>query len=167
MEKEITCCFTGHRDMDARTGKAVQKELEKNLCRLIGDGFTCFESGGARGFDLLAANTVIRLKKKHPQIRLSMILPCRDQDRFWNKKQRDEYRAVLAAADEVIYTADAYYKGCMMKRNRYLVDSATCVLAYLERDAGGTKYTVDYANKTGVEVLFVQPPQKHHFSLLS
>ncbi|MBE7047908.1 MAG: DUF1273 domain-containing protein [Ruminococcaceae bacterium] len=158
MLKKITCCFTGHRIMPADL-KTIQSELRNYLCSLINDGFIYFGSGGALGFDMLAAETVLQLKKSYPHIKLSMILPCPNQDRFWTQEQKNKYKIILTAADEIIYTSDTYYKGCMQKRNRCLVDSASCVLAYLERNTGGTKYTVDYANKTGVNVQFLLSSQ--------
>ncbi len=160
MERNVTCCFTGHRVIESKAEKPLQKELEKKLSQLIKQGFINFGSGGALGFDLMAAATVIRLKKKHPQIKLFMMLPCHEQDKFWNEKQKTKYQNVLSAADQIIYVSDNYYKGCMQKRNRFLVDAAACLLAYQEHDFGGTKYTVDYANKNGVEVTFLKPQPK-------
>ncbi len=151
MQKQTTCCFTGHRAMPTCL-HTIKKNLEKSICRLIDEGFVSFCSGGALGFDMLAAEAVLRLRKKHPQIKLIMMLPCNGQDRFWTKKQKAAYASVLAAADKVIYTGEFYQKGCMQKRNRCLVDASSYVLAYLEKDSGGTKYTVDYAEKLGIQV---------------
>ncbi|MBR5236824.1 MAG: DUF1273 family protein [Clostridia bacterium] len=166
MQKETTCCFTGHRTMPTCL-HAIKKNLEKSLCRLIDEGFISFCSGGALGFDMLAAETVLHLRKKHPQIKLIMILPCTGQDRFWTKKQKAAYAAVLAAADKVIYTGELYHRGCMQKRNRCLVDASSRVLAYLEKDSGGTKYTVDYAENLGVEVENLFRPRKCQLSFFS
>ena len=154
MQRKTTCCFTGHREL-LQDEKALQKELEKSICSLIEAGFITFQSGGALGFDTLAAQTVLNLKKLFPHIRLSLVLPCRDQDRFWSKPQQETLRDLIENADETVYTSNRYHKGCMYRRNRFLVDSASCVLAYLEKAQGGTKYTVDYAKKSGVDILFL------------
>ncbi len=154
MQRETTCCFTGHRTI-LQSEKNLQKELENSICSLIDAGFVTFQSGGALGFDTLAAQTVLKLKNFFPHIRLSLVLPCKDQDRFWNESQQKTLRHLIENADETVYTADRYHKGCMYRRNRFLVDSASCVLAYLEKAQGGTKYTVDYAKKTGVDVRFL------------
>lgn len=154
MKRETTCCFTGHRKL-FQSEENLQKELENSIISLINAGFVTFESGGALGFDTLAAQTVLKLKKLFPHIRLSLVLPCRDQARFWSKSQQETLQDLIENADETVYTADYYHKGCMYRRNRFLVDSASCVLAYLETEKGGTKYTVDYAKKSGVDVLFL------------
>ncbi|MBQ4517231.1 MAG: DUF1273 family protein [Clostridia bacterium] len=155
MEKKHTCCFTGHREIDSSVIKPLKKSLKRVLQQLIKEGYLQFISGGALGFDLLAAETVLNLKQKHPHIHLTMALPCRNQDAFWNLEQKAKYNAILSLADDIIYTAEGYYNGCMFKRNRYMVDNASCVIAYLTHGSGGTKYTVDYAEKMSRNIIFV------------
>ena len=43
----------------------------------------------------------------------------------------------------------------MFARNRYMVDRADRVLAYLTAPQGGTYYTVRYAEKKGVPVQYL------------
>lgn len=155
MNKEYTCSFTGHRKIGCAAYSSLGRQLFTKITQLIQKGYTFFCSGGALGFDLLAAQTVIRLKEDFPSIRLCMILPCRNQDKFWTEAQKAEYQAVLRNADEVIYTSEAYYRGCMLKRNRIMVDASSYVLAFLENETGGTKYTVDYAVKHGITLEFL------------
>ena len=40
-----------------------------------------YGAGGALGFDTLAAQTVLDMKKEYPQLRLILVLPCEDQTR--------------------------------------------------------------------------------------
>lgn len=39
------------------------------------------------------------------------------------------YFSILEQADKVVYVSREYREGCMLKRNRYLVDHAACLLA--------------------------------------
>ena len=73
-----TCCFTGHRDLydDAIE---IKQNLKKAIITLIKNDVSNFITGGARGFDTLAAETVIELKKSYPEIQLILALPCRTQ----------------------------------------------------------------------------------------
>ncbi len=155
MKKETTCCFTGHRAIPQDQIHFLQKELLLTLENLVKNGYQNFCSGGALGFDLLAARTVLKLKERYTNISLSMILPCRNQDRFWNTAQKENYAEVLSEADIIIYTSEKYFKGCMYQRNRFLVDVSSCIVAFLEKNTGGTKYTVSYAEKKGIPVLFL------------
>lgn len=155
MQRETTCSFTGHRVIAGARVELLKEQLHTVVSALIKEGFTDFCSGGALGFDLLCAQEIIRQKFTYPHIRLRMILPCKNQDERWTTAQKEHYRQTLSLADEIIYLSENYYDGCMQKRNRYLVDSSTRILAYLERNRGGTKYTVNYAEKMGIPVLFL------------
>ena len=55
--------------------------------------------------------------------------------------------------DEIIYVGETYTRGCMHRRNRYLVDHSTICVAYCIRDTGGSAYTVDYARRSGVQII--------------
>jgi len=76
----------------------------------------------------------------------------------WPASARELYFSILARADEVVYVARKYSSGCMLKRNRYLVDHAHCLLAvYNGEYRGGTAMTVRYAQKTGKRVIVLDP----------
>ena len=51
---------------------------------------------------------------------------------------------------------EKYEAGCLLARNRYMADRADVLLAYCERESGGTAYTVRYAQKHGVPVEFLE-----------
>lgn len=151
--KERTCCFTGHRQIDPRKYGLVMSALETKLKELIQNGYSTFATGGALGFDTLAAQTVLKLKKEYPNIRLHLILPCLSQTRGWPASGVLEYERIKAAADEVTYTSQAYFNGCMQKRNRALVDISSICIAFMQKQTGGTAYTVRYAYNIGVPVI--------------
>lgn len=150
-----TCCFTGHRDISTEVKPYIAKQLERILRNLIGEGIRYFGSGGARGFDLMAADIVLHLKKEFPHIRLIMVLPCRDQTRGWRGEDLRHYERVLSQADKVVYVQEKYTPGCMQKRNRHLVDNSSVCVAYCTRRYGGTAYTVEYADRKNVKVIGV------------
>lgn len=145
VENYQRCCFTGHRKIPPEIRSEISRRLETIIVQLIESGCTCFYSGGALGFDTLAAQTVLKLKKKYPEIRLVLVLPCKNQAERWSAENKEVYEKVLSVADEVIYTSQAYFKGCMQKRNRYLVVHSNICVCYLTKNTGGTAYTVNYA----------------------
>ncbi|MEG2378376.1 MAG: SLOG family protein [Clostridia bacterium] len=138
--------------MPSRKVKKIERELEIHIAALANQGITCFGSGGALGFDLMAADAVIAMRNKRPELKLIVFVPCRDQDKTWRESDRQHYRDVLAKADEVIYVGESYTDGCMHARNRRMVESASVCIAYLEKRTGGTAYTVNYAFGNGLKV---------------
>lgn len=153
--KSNTCCFTGHRKLPQGKIEMMILNLNREVDNLIAQGVTDFISGGALGFDQIAASLIIAKKEMGCKIRLIFALPYKNQDEFWTDEQKRLYHNILAEADEVIYVSEEYANGCMKKRNRYMVDcSAYCVCALLY-PFSGTDQTVKYARKQGLKTINV------------
>ena len=157
-----SCAFTGHRpekmpwgtDENSASGTLFKFRLRESLEYLIGKGYIDFLSGGALGFDLIAAEIVLSLRETYPWIRLIMVCPWNGQADRWDPSQRERWLHILEASDQVIYTASAYDKSVFFQRNRYLVEKADLVLAAFNGDYhSGTGMTINYAKKKGVRVL--------------
>ena len=157
--KSITCCFSGHRKIPKDNYAFIQSNLRTAVVNNIEKGYRFFETGGALGFDTLAAQTILELKENYSQIKLILILPCITQTKSWLKDDIYEYERIKELADEVIYTSKEYTKGCMHIRNRYLVDHSSLCICYLTESKGGTAYTVKYAESKGVRVINIAKSQ--------
>ena len=151
--KSITCCFSGHRKIPKDNYPFIQSNLRTAVVNNIEKGYRFFETGGALGFDTMAAQTILELKEFYSQIKLILVLPCITQTKSWLKDDIDEYNRIKELADEVVYTAKEYSKCFMHKRNRYLVNHSTLCICYLIENKGGTAYTVKYAESKGVSVI--------------
>ena len=156
--KNRTACFTGHRELPTENLPEISKRLEDTLLTLIEQGYCYFGAGGALGFDTLAAQTVLRLRERYPQIRPILVLPCLNQTRGWQQADVDIYEELKRRADKVTYTSESYFRGCMQKRNRHLVDNSSGCICYLTKPTGGTAYTVDYARRRGLRIINIAGP---------
>lgn len=153
MDKALTCCFTGRRKLPKEKIEQIIIRLDQEVEHLINLGVIDFISGGALGFDQIAASLIIAKKEMGRKIRLTFALPCKNQDEFWTDEQKQLYHNILAEADEIIYVSEEYTNGCMKKRNRYMVDhSAYCICACLH-SFSGTDQTIKYARRQGLKVL--------------
>ena len=148
-----TCCFTGHRIIKI-TPKLVQR-LRDTIVDMIGRGVTNFYNGGAIGFDMLCAETVIALKAEHSDIKLHMLLPCPPEEhaKRWNKAQVVKYKEILQAADCVTVLSERYTDDCMKQRNERLVEHADYCICYCTNPRSGTGQTVRMAERKGVEII--------------
>lgn len=151
--REKACCFTGHRSIPPEERRELARRLEETILRLYRRGVRYFGAGGALGFDTLAAQAVLRLREKCPDVKLMLVLPCLSQTKGWKPEDVAEYEQIKSQADEVVYTSQEYTRGCMHKRNRYLVDHSGICVCYLTKDSGGTAYTVRYARTHGLEII--------------
>jgi len=153
--KENVCCFAGHRYLPQAKLPDIARQLESVIEELIAKGVVYYGCGGAIGFDQLAGETVLRLKERFPHIKLIMVLPCVNQEKKWLQADKDRYKALLAACDKTVYVQREYDNGCMLKRNRHLVDSSGVCVAYLTQPRGGTFYTIGYACRQKVPIINV------------
>ena len=146
-----TVAVTGHRDMSA--GIDAEK-LENILVSLIKKGYRTFYLGLALGFDTYCFRILFLLKNKY-KIKLVGCEPFEDQCAKWSEEDKKIYRLMCSFCDERVVISKEYTAGCMMKRNRYMVDNADVVLAYLKKSSGGTYNTVKYAVSEGKEVIYI------------
>lgn len=152
------CCFTGYRpakfpfslNREDAEYKKFENALVEEILSLVGSGCRIFYSGMAMGFDIIAAELVLMLKRAYgySDIKLICVLPFLDQcesfTSFWKKR----FYSVLDLCDEKIVLADEYFSGCYQNRNVYMVNNSDAVLTWYDGKAGGTRNTLEYAAKT-------------------
>ena len=148
-----SCCFTGHRNIPAEDIVPVKFDLDITLRSLIAKGVSAFYCGAARGFDTIAAETVIHLKKTYPFLKLYLILPCKAQDMYWNERDKEKFAFLLAHADDTECLYETYNNRCMYERNKALVDSADICICYLREKHSGSAFTAALAAKRGLHII--------------
>ena len=149
-----SCAFTGHRTLYKGFSP---RRLKREIKKLILSGVDTFYNGMAMGFDLIAAEKTLELKKRYPHIRLILCIPCYEQERHFSEKDKARYATIYKKADEKVYVSEDYYRGCMQKRNRFMVDNADVLIAYCIKEEGGAAYTVKIFKKfkPDREIIFV------------
>jgi len=165
------CCFTGHRPekcgfrYESGCGEFVLlcDELEERLREALDSGIDTFYCGGAKGFDLLAAEKLLTFRADK-KFRLIVVIPFEGQADSFSPEWRARYDYVLAAADERICLSDEYFRGCYNRRNRYMVDHSELVIAHYDGSPGGTRDTVKYAEGKGIRVINVGERLKNLFN---
>ena len=159
------CAFTGYRPQkmpwgfneEASACRAFKARLKEQIEQLIGEGYAHFISGGAMGMDTWAAEAVLELKERYPWILLEMVSPFDGQASRWDAGYQQRHDRLYELADITTATGHAYTKGCMFRRNRYLVDNSDVLLAAYDGQAGGTAMTCEYARQNGVQVMELPP----------
>ena len=153
-EREKTCCFTGHRpEKLTQTEAEIKAWLAERIRETVEDGYTAFISGMARGVDLWAAECVLSLRESDSGVRLICACPYDGFESRWSQRWQNLYRDILVRADETVFVCPKYTPSCFQKRNEWMVDRSSRVIAVFNGTAGGTKNTIDYARKQGCEVI--------------
>ena len=159
-DPRAACCFSGYRPEKFHNSGISPEEgydrmytlLERAIHDAADAGCTCFLTGMSRGFDLWAAEAVLRARQKRP-LKLFCCLPYERQSADWEPVWRALHTRVLLAADHTYCLSPSYYPGCYHERNRFMVDAASRLICWYDGAPGGTAYTLDYARKKGLTIV--------------
>ena len=162
-QPSITCCFSGHRPSKLPWGYReedlrcldLKMDIVQKLVELYDRGYRCFLCGMAEGCDLYFAESVLMLRRVHPDVRLEAAVPFRGQSERWLDAQKRRYRELLEGCDDVFLQQESYSPGCMMARNRYMVNRSSLLLACYNGEPGGTRNTILYAKEQGLEIVTI------------
>ncbi|MFG6373396.1 MAG: DUF1273 domain-containing protein [Oscillospiraceae bacterium] len=165
-ERATTCAFTGHRPRALPWGDdegdprclAAKKRLDEALERAYGQGYRHFICGMAQGGDLYFGEAVVRLRLVHPELTLEGAVPFPDQCRRWPLADQQRYYDLLDKCDMETLIQQSYTPHCMHRRNRYMVDHASRLIALYNGlgKRGGTLSTLQYAMGQNVEVEMIE-----------
>jgi len=115
-------------------------------------------SGMALGIDTLFAIAVLQLQNEGYNIQLICAIPCNNHDCKWQAFSKTIYKEILLRANKIVNVTNKNYTNtCMQKRNEYMVDNASQLLAIWDGSHSGTGNCVQYANKIGIDVDIVNP----------
>lgn len=159
--KQETCCFTGHRprklpwkyNEDDPRCQSLKARIAEAVEAAYYQGYRRFLCGMAMGCDFYFCECVQQLRARYPDVVLEAAIPCPTQADAWPARQRERYQALLAQCDLQTMVSHAYTSGCMKRRDRYMVDHASLLIAVFDGAPGGTRYTVEYAMRRGVPVV--------------
>jgi uncharacterized phage-like protein YoqJ len=166
MKQNGTCCFTGSRPQNLSYGFNEQHPACVQLKALLHHeietlitqhDISHFISGMALGVDQWAAEAVLVLKKTYPHITLESAIPCETQADSWRLNERDRYFSIASKCDKETMLQRGYTKGCMQRRNCYMVENSHIVLAVWSGKPGGTSATIKYAHRRGKVVVCINP----------
>ncbi len=163
-EHLLTCSFTGYRpsklpfvfDKNTEQYAKLYDVLKNEIHRLIDCGVTYFQTGMAQGIDLMCGEIVLEMKQIF-DVHLFCVIPCENQYSGWKEADISLYHRLISESSDVIYTGREYEKGCMMRRNRYLVDNAEYILAVFDGKPGGTMSTIKYAKAKQRTIIIINP----------
>ena len=125
--------FCGHREV--QEPEKVRKWLYETVSGLILEGADVFYLGGYGGFDRMALSVVNHAKEAHPSLKAILVLPYLDRS-----MDLDAYDGSIYPPLEKVPQRYA-----ISRRNRWMVDQADVVVAYVIHEWGGAATTLRYA----------------------
>jgi uncharacterized phage-like protein YoqJ len=165
ISRAVSCCFSGYRpdklpwgfnEDDGRCA-GLKDRLFDVVSAVYASGFRHFICGMALGSDVFFCESILLLREDHADVTLEAALPCEDQAARWNEAQRSRYFKLIGQCDVETFVGRKYTPECMMRRNMYMVDHASLLIAVYDGRFGGTMHTVGYAEKQKIEIIQIKP----------
>ncbi len=127
--------FCGHSEINNQA--AVRQWLMETVESLIQQGADMFLIGGYGSFDRMASSVVWKLREQYPQVQSVLVRP-------YLNREMDE-----SQCDWTVYPRleNVPPKYAISHSNRYMVDKADVVVAYVCHSWGGAAQTFDYAQR--------------------
>ena len=150
------CCFTGHRPEKLKySEEEIKPLLADAIDRAIADGYTTFITGMAPGTDIWAAELVLEKKKQNDELCLICAVPHPGFGRRKSARETERYSSIIRRADRILTICSRYSSACYRRRNKFMVDMSSLVIAVWSGVPSGTKNTIDYAAQKGVHTVNV------------
>ncbi len=156
IDKKNSVCFSGYRSHKFSSSDdlpAIRANLSKHILHYVQEGYHTFLSGMADGFDMMAAEEVVKVKSNFPSIRFIAVIPCH----HWRELSAYE-QEIFNQADDLIAISEHAGTKAYHARNRYLVDNSSVLICYYSAETtaqkgGGTKYTINYATQKKLKII--------------
>ena len=136
--------FCGHSDFQKT--EEYEEKLLRILEREVGDKVAEMYLGGYGGFDGFAYYCCKKYKETHPDVSLLLITPYMTLDH-----QMRYLNTQMAQYDGIIYPEieDKPLRFAISYRNKWMVEKADLVVAYVTHSFGGAYATYAYAERKG------------------
>lgn len=159
--RQSACCFTGHRpgklpwryNENDRRCVALKRKMLDAIETAYEEGFHHFLCGMAQGCDLYFCECAMAVRAKRPEVTVEAAIPCPSQADDWPYEDLVRYRTLVAACDYETLVSERYTSECMQRRNRYMVDHSSLLIAAYDGTSGGTQYTIQYAMQRGIPIV--------------
>lgn len=161
---EKICCFTGHRPENMpkeNTDEYVLlRQLTKLYIRLMLDrGRNIFITGMSRGFDLMAAELILKDEDLMPVAKVICAIPYLAQiNEMKTQKEIELYKYIYENSSAAFCMYKEFKKKCYAVRNQFMVKHSNAVIAYLKNPEiahSGTIQTLNIAKKRGLETIVI------------
>lgn len=136
-----SCFFIGHREAGPEILPALEDAIEKHISEY---GVTEFIAGHYGGFDRLAARALVSAKKRHPDVKLLMLIPYHPAEHPVETPP---------GFDGTFYPPgmeSAPRRFAIVRANRYMIDRSDYLISYVWHPASNARNLLDYARKKAI-----------------
>ena len=136
----MNCTFLGHRDTTSR----IKSRLKESILYLQRQGVECFYVGNNGSFDALVQNVLLELSLKEKSIKYFIVTSFLGEIAMSGEQER----TIFPEGQEL-----ACPKFAISKRNEWLLNNSSYVIAYVKRSRSNSCKFVERAKRKGLSVI--------------
>ena len=139
--------FCGHSEFQET--EEVERELLAFLEEKVGDAYADMYLGGYGSFDSFAYTCCKKYKETHKNVSLILVTPYLDIEYQKSRLETQKFKY-----DAIIYPEleKKPKRFAITYRNKYMVEKADYVVAYVSRGCGGAYMTYKHAKRKGKQI---------------
>lgn len=159
--REESCSFTGHRvnklpwrddESDPRCVE-LKNKIRAAVAAMYDSGKRHFLCGMATGCDLYFCEILVSMREIFSDITIEAALPWAGQSEQWPDYLKEKHSRLLEECDCQTVIQTEYSFDCMTRRNKYMVENSSALIACYDGKPGGTQQTMLYAIRQGLEII--------------
>lgn len=146
-----TCAIIGtDLKADERLLKPQISDILEALIR--SHGITHFISDLLPGAGICAAECVLELRGKYPELTIEAAIPYEEQHAAWSESVRSRYFDAAARCTSERFISRRYTEGWRRERDKYFLENSSVVLRIYQDEEQIDYGMFDQAGKTGQEI---------------
>lgn len=162
IDKGKSVSFTGHRTEKIVAGSnnseilcCICERLRMIIKELYEDGYENFICGVAPGFDMMASEVILEMKKEHTQIKLILIVPSQDEEFIYSYIEKQNYNKIYKMADEVIVAPKSEDADILYYHTDFLLSNSSKIICYYNDNEknSGTIHIVSRAKEARIPII--------------
>ena len=95
----------------------------------------------------------VHTKQRDPRLHLIAAVPWPGFSARWNAEWKTRYERLIKQADLAKYISRTYEPSIFTKRNYWMVEHSTRIIAFYNGSDGGTKEMIEYAQARDIDVV--------------
>ena len=156
MSRMVGTVSMGIRAPIIRSGDDLVEIVTNSVLETVKDGALTIRAVSYT--HLYCCEAALALRERRPGVTVEAVIPCEEQAARWRERDRERWFSLVERCDNETMLQHHYDRGCMLRRNRYLVDHSAMLIAVYDGMLGGTMYTISYAMKRGLDVVTLDIP---------
>lgn len=152
-----SCFFVGDLELPTYRINAIRQQMKEVLDKFVQRGILDFLIGGESGFEMLAAEEVVRFRMRAPELQIRLIYIPPTQEEYAQKplQERQKLDALRWTADQVLDFGSYPVQNNPLSRKQWMADRSAACVTYFSHTRDCSSDIIQYAQQRNVYVSYL------------